>query len=151
MREIKNKRINSKPKKVVNEEVIDNNEKLEKERLEKEKLEKERIEKERLEREIKEKQRIEENKKEMKFVVTINVILFIILFSWLGICMTDFIKTRNNEKPMFCIKEKTKNYSDGSVYSCTGLGYKVFYYNRKSISGKEYCPFWSKDKSAYLK
>ena len=32
--------------------------------------------------------------------------------------------------------------------SCTGLGYKIYHYERDSYKGIEYGPFWSKDRSA---
>ena len=89
------------------------------------------------------------NKKVSSLVQKVmNTIIWVILLGWISICVTDFIRTQNLEKPMFCIKEETVQYNDGDVYICTGLGYKVFHYNRASFTGVEYGPFWSKDRSA---
>lgn len=84
------------------------------------------------------------------FQKVMNVILWLVLIVWMLICIVDFIKTQRVEKPIFCLKEETTKYEDGSVYSCTGLGYKIYHYDRTSFSGVEYGPFWSKDRSATL-
>ena len=76
-----------------------------------------------------------------------NVVLWVVLFVWMGICLIDFYKTHRQEEPIFCLKKETVTYDDGTVDSCLGLGYKVFNYKRKSYTGVEYGPFWSKDRS----
>ena len=95
---------------------------------------------------------MEEEKKEVKkeksiFSRVLNVILWIILLAWMALCLIDFYNTQNNKDPMFCIKKETIKYDDGKVDSCTGLGYKIYHYNRKSYTAVEYGPFWIKDKS----
>ena len=76
-----------------------------------------------------------------------NVVLWIVLFVWMGICLIDFYKTHQQEDPMFCLKKETTTYKDGKVESCLGLGYKIYNYKRDSFTGIEYGPFWSKDRS----
>ena len=65
----------------------------------------------------------------------------------MGICLIDFYNTHEEKDPMFCLKKETITYDDGNVYSCTGLGYKIYNYKRKSFTAIEYGPFWSKDRS----
>ena len=90
-----------------------------------------------------------EEKKDKKslFDRIMNVILWILLFVWMGICLIDFYKVHVDKDPMFCIKKETTKYEDGTVDSCLGLGYKIYNYKRTSFMGVEYGPFWSKDRS----
>jgi len=90
----------------------------------------------------------EKKDKKSLFNRIMNVILWIILFVWMGICLIDFFNTKTGREPVFCLKKETTTYSDGNVKTCTGLGYKIFNYRRTSFSGDQYGPFWSKDKSA---
>ena len=89
-----------------------------------------------------------EGKEKSTFSKIFNVILWVILVAWIAVCLTDFYKTHKEEEPIFCIKKETAKYQDGTVDSCTGLGYKIYHYKRKSFNGIEYGPFWSKDRSA---
>ena len=89
-----------------------------------------------------------EEKGKSTFNRIMNVILWIVLFIWMGICLVDFFKTRAEAEPIFCIKKETVKYDDGEVDSCLGLGYKIYHYKRTSFNGIEYGPFWSKDRSA---
>ena len=94
---------------------------------------------------------MEEEKKEKKkgtFGKVINAFLWVVLLAWIAICLTDFFRTHEEKEPMFCIKKETTKYPDGKVESCTGLGYKIYRYNRKSFNGIEYGPFWFKDRSS---
>ena len=82
------------------------------------------------------------------FSKVMNVVLWIVLFAWIGICLIDFYNTHQQKDPLFCVfgKEST-TYEDGRVDSCTGLGYKIYNYKRTCFTGVEYGPFWSKDSS----
>ena len=75
------------------------------------------------------------------------IIFWIILIAWMIICLIDFNNTRNDKNPKFCIKKETIKYEDGNVEVCTGLGYKIYHYNRKSYNAVEFGPLWTKDKS----
>lgn len=94
-----------------------------------------------------------EEKKDKKslFSRIMNIVLWIILFAWMGICLVDFFNTKAGKSPVFCLKKETTTYNDGKVYTCTGLGYKIFNYRRTSFSGDEYGPFWSTDRTAETK
>lgn len=69
------------------------------------------------------------------FWLTISVLLF----TWI----MDYINVRNNKKPSFCLKNITHKFDDGNVTECVGLGYKVFNYDRASMTkGSEFVPFF---------
>ena len=59
----------------------------------------------------------------------------------------DFYKVSQEEDPVFCISKETITYDDGTVDLCTGLGYKVYNYNRASITGYEFGPFWIEERT----
>lgn len=87
------------------------------------------------------------NKEKTKLSKVINIILWIILFIWMGVCLTDFYNVKNEKEPMFCIKKGTTKYDDGTVDYCIGAGYKIYYYNRQTFNAIEFGPIWSKDRS----
>lgn len=67
------------------------------------------------------------------------VVIVILLFTWI----MDYINVRNDKKPSFCIKNITHKFEDGTVKECIGLGYKVFTYDRSSMTkGSEFVPFF---------
>lgn len=78
----------------------------------------------------------------------VNVVLWVILFAWMAVCVTDFILVKTEREPIFCFGEKTTTYSDGTVDSCYGAGYKVYNYKRESFKAIEFGPFWTKDRTA---
>lgn len=82
-----------------------------------------------------------------KVGIFLVIICSILIVCWMGICVYDYL---HKDKPKFCLDESRKLYTDGYVYSCTGLGYKIYHYKRKSITGKEFVSFWSRDKSELL-
>jgi len=85
--------------------------------------------------------------KKSLYIKIINIVIWVILYILMMFCIIDFSRTRQEKKPLFCIKKETKNYTDGSVDSCLGLGYKIYHYNRKSFKAIEFGPFWTKDRS----
>ena len=76
-----------------------------------------------------------------------KILLIILLIGWVSIVFTDYFRNVDGKDPIFCLKEETKKYSDGEVYICTGLGYKAFRYERKSIDGTAFGPFFIKEKT----
>ena len=84
----------------------------------------------------------------MKTVKLVLKIMVTILFvAWAIIVFTDYFKTRNDKRPIFCIKEETHKYDDGETYECIGLGYKMYDYKRTSITAKEFGPFFINERS----
>lgn len=66
-------------------------------------------------------------------------VIIVLLFTWI----MDYVHVRNNEKPSFCLKKITHKFDDGKVEECVGLGYKVYTYNRTSMTnGSEFVPFF---------
>ena len=78
----------------------------------------------------------------------IKVVLLAIIIIWIIIFFIDCFRARQSKTPLFCISEETKEYDDGTVYSCTGLGYKMYKYNRSSVDATiEFGPFFIKERT----
>ena len=78
----------------------------------------------------------------------IKVVLLAIIIIWIIIFFIDYFRARQSKTPLFCISEETKEYDDGTVYSCTGLGYKMYKYNRSSVDATvEFGPFFIKERT----
>ena len=88
-----------------------------------------------------------EKKKKSIIVRIFDVIWWIILIGWIGICIIDYVNVVNEKEPQFCIKKETINYDDGTVDVCKGAGYVTYHYQRKSYTGYEFGPFWTKNRS----
>ena len=77
-----------------------------------------------------------------------KVVLLAIIIIWIIIFFIDYFRARQSKTPLFCISEETKEYDDGTVYSCTGLGYKMYQYNRSSVDATvEFGPFFIKERT----
>ena len=77
-----------------------------------------------------------------------KVVLLAIIIIWIIIFFIDYFRARQSKTPLFCISEETKEYDDGTVYSCTGLGYKMYKYNRSSVDATvEFGPFFIKERT----
>ena len=78
----------------------------------------------------------------------IKVIVLTLIIIWVICFFVDYFRARQSKNPIFCIKEVTKEYDDGTVYSCTGLGYKMYRYDRSSVATDlEFGPFFIKEKT----
>ncbi len=78
----------------------------------------------------------------------IKVIVLALVIIWIIIFFIDYFRARQSKTPIFCISEETKEYDDGTVYSCTGLGYKMYKYDRSSINASiEFGPFFIKERT----
>lgn len=76
-----------------------------------------------------------------------NIIFWTIILVLAVVWIVDFIKVTREKEPIFCIKNEIHEYDDGTVRECTGLGYKVYTYNRSSLgNGVEFEPFFVKMK-----
>lgn len=87
-------------------------------------------------------------KKNKKGIVKIifDVVFWVCFVFLVVIWVIDFVKVQQKSEPVFCISEKTHEFEDGTVDECTGLGYKVFIYKRKSIEAYQFGPFFIKMK-----
>ena len=77
----------------------------------------------------------------------VKVLFIVFLVAWVAMVFVDYFRNLDGKDPKFCLKEETKKYSDGEVYICTGLGYKAFRYDRKSVGGTAFGPFFIKEKT----
>jgi len=71
-----------------------------------------------------------------------NFTMWTILLLWMGICTTDFIRTQQDKRPVFTFMNEVIEHEDGKVYSYTGLGYRIFFYERASYNAVRFGPFW---------
>lgn len=91
----------------------------------------------------------EESKEEWKEIgrkiwdIVFWIVFAIVALTW----VVDFFRVSDRKDPMFCLSKKTHTFEDGTVEQCTGLGYKVYEYNRASLdSGIQFGPFFIKMK-----
>ncbi len=76
----------------------------------------------------------------------IKVAILAIVIIWIICFFVDYSRARQSKLPIFAVCE-TIEYDDGHVKACTGLGYKMYKYDRTSISTKvEFGPFFIKEK-----
>ncbi len=87
-------------------------------------------------------------KEKSLFSKIIGILLWIVLLLFLVAIGWDYVNFKMNKEPMFCIKKETTKYDDGTVDICTGVGYKVFKYDRESFRGREFGPFWKQDRTS---
>ncbi len=86
--------------------------------------------------------------KEKKSLKILKIVVLGLVISWVILFLIDYTRARNNKDLLFCIKEETKEYPDGTVYSCTSLGYKLYRYNRSSINTTlQFGPIFMKEKT----
>lgn len=77
----------------------------------------------------------------------LNVAFWVIFCVVLAIWVVDFVQTQRNKEPVFCLKKVTHQYDDGTVNECTGLGYRIFKYNRKTLpTGVDFAPIFVKQR-----
>lgn len=108
-------------------EVLEENENLE---LEKEKVKPDKYD-----------EKVEKRKKFRRKIG--NFIFWILIIGLFAVWVTDFVRVKTDEKPMFCVKRIEHKYDDGTTEECVGLGYKVYNYNRKSINIRsQFAPFF---------
>lgn len=80
-------------------------------------------------------------------ILSLKIIVLVIFVVWVFIVFIDYFRTRQDEKPMFCISEKTYKYADGKTYECVGIGYKMYKYERDSINATEFGPIFIEQKT----
>jgi hypothetical protein len=73
----------------------------------------------------------------------LNIAFWVVFAALMFIWLVDFFRVRSEEDPMFCIRNKTYTFDDGEVKECLGLGYKVYKYDRESLTkALEFGPFF---------
>ena len=90
----------------------------------------------------------EANMKKVNKGDIIKIVILSLVIIWIIIFFIDYFRVRQAKMPIFCLTENTKEYEDGTVYSCTGLGYKMYKYDRDSIDASiEFGPFFIKERT----
>ena len=73
----------------------------------------------------------------------LNIAFWVIIVLLLAVWAFDFIRVQSEKEPVFCLNKKVIKYDDGEVKQCTGLGYKIYEYDRASIDIKlQFAPFF---------
>ncbi|MBE6154330.1 MAG: hypothetical protein E7163_01975 [Firmicutes bacterium] len=83
-----------------------------------------------------------------RFSDIIKVAALSVIIIWLLCFVIDYARAIQSKWPIFCIKETTKKYQDGTVKSCTGVGYKMYKYDRAIIPvSVQFGPFFIKERT----
>ena len=86
--------------------------------------------------------------KNVKISDVVKVLVLALVIIWIICFCIDYFRARQTKTLLFCINETVKEYEDGTVYSCTGLGYKMYKYNRTSIPVTvQFGPFFIKERT----
>lgn len=73
----------------------------------------------------------------------LNIAFWVLFTIVMGIWLIDFFRVQNSKEPMFCLNKTEHKFDDGKVYECTGLGYKVYTYDRSSMEkAVQFGPFF---------
>ena len=84
----------------------------------------------------------QEKKNESLVSKIIWIVVLVLAFLWAGLFFVEYLTVKDGNDPHICIVEEEKDYTDGSVSVCKGLGWVVYDYDRDAIQGKEFGPFW---------
>ena len=76
----------------------------------------------------------------------IKIAILALLIIWIICFFMDYTRARRAKLPLFAVC-KVEKYEDGQVHACTGLGYKIYKYERLSNSSIEFGPFFIKEKN----
>lgn len=91
----------------------------------------------------KEEVKVVEEKQKSIFRKIFDVVFWVAIVILAAIWLTDFFRMQNDEKPVFCLAQKTHKFDDGTVDECVGLGYKIYDYKRESLKGAhQFGPFF---------
>lgn len=72
----------------------------------------------------------------------IGLLISFVLILWAGMVAIDFFNVQKGNAGSFCFKRETVDAEDGNVDICTGAGYKIYYFRRKSYTAVEMLPMW---------
>lgn len=80
-----------------------------------------------------------------KVLLLLDFIYLVALCGYLA--YIDYNHISNENKAQFCFENIITDYIDGSVETCIGAGYKVYYYDRECFKGMEFNTIFSKDRT----
>ena len=73
-----------------------------------------------------------------------NIVFWVAFAILFAIWLIDFIRVRTENDPIFCLSRQTIQIEGGTAEKCTGLGYRVIFYDSDVIgTGYEFGPFWT--------
>ncbi len=72
----------------------------------------------------------------------IEIAILVLLIAWGCIFAFDYVQYSHGNKPKFAICKTISDYPDGTVDECYGILYVYRAYNRVSVTGEEFGPFW---------
>lgn len=75
-------------------------------------------------------------------IVLVKIAILVLFAFWVIVVFIDYFRTKKEQMPIFCIKENTYTYDDGTTYECIGAGYKMYKYDRDSIRAVEFGPIF---------
>lgn len=73
----------------------------------------------------------------------IELVVLICAIAWGVIFIVNYFRYSNSEPLIFAVKSVLKNYEDGTVTQYISFGYVYRIYERDSLQGEEFVPFWS--------
>ncbi len=73
-----------------------------------------------------------------------NIVFWVAITGLAIIWITEFILVNQEKEPMFCLETTIHEFEDGTVEECTGIGYKVYEYDRETLKATEFGPFFIK-------
>lgn len=87
------------------------------------------------------------DKKRINKNEVIKLIVIAVIIIWIICFFIDYFRARQSKLPLFCIHKTVQKYEDGTTTTCTGLGYKMYKYDRASIPvSVQFGPFFIKEK-----
>ena len=82
-----------------------------------------------------------------KVLITIlKVVVLILILLWIIMVFVDYFRVKNGDKPLYCLSEQVKEYTDGSNKICNGFGYKTITYDRECLKATEFGPFFIQER-----
>jgi len=88
---------------------------------------------------------IEEKDEKLKNILKTawDIFFWLCFICVLAMWIYDFVNTKREQDPVFCITNKTIEVDGGTVEECLGVGYKVFTYHTDDMEGaREFGAFW---------
>lgn len=88
------------------------------------------------------------DKSRIKKTEVIKLAIIAVIIIWIICFFIDYFRARQEKIPLFCIHKTVQKYDDGEVTACTGIGYKMYKYDRASIPvSVQFGPFFIKERT----
>lgn len=104
--------------------------------------------------------------------LVVKILVLVVIVAWISVIVLDYFNAKNNKQMKFCMSESLYIYENGEktktldgkdfnedkykdysyTYECSGLGYKVYRYNRTDTNPPfkaiEFGPFFIKERQS---